>query len=71
MHKEPELLVGFPILVSLLDCCRIKIEKEKTAMTEQKASPKSTQGAFKASQSTHKQGGEVAEEAAQQQNKMV
>jgi hypothetical protein len=35
-------------------CCRIKIEKKKMAMTKQKASLKSTQGAFKASQSTHK-----------------
>jgi hypothetical protein len=36
-------------------------EMKKTAITEQKAGPKSTQGAFQASQSAHKQRGEVAE----------
>jgi hypothetical protein len=45
---------------------RRREEKKKMAIAEQKAGPKSTQGASQASQSAHKQRGEVAEEVVQQ-----
>jgi hypothetical protein len=45
-----ELLIELPILISLLAVRYGGHEMKKMAVTVQKASPKSTQGAFKASQ---------------------